>query len=176
MLRSALSWENAWRIRIAALGFMVLSLGIGSQLLVNAVSASSGMAVTTSRAPLKVTAYTTVRQMADGNWTHLGACAVAEAQFPLGTVLALYDADGTFERQCTVEDTDSSIAYDDIKLAMPGDVRGAVQWGVRFLAVQVARLGWGPGGPPPLSVTTAAPPSSAQMLKLRLLRLKAGLK
>src|SRR5579859_5495763 len=99
MLRSALSWENAWRIRIVALGFIVLSVGIGSQILVNAVAASSDTTVTT----LKVTAYTAVRRMTDGNWTHVGACAVAHAQFPLGTVLALYNADGTFVRQCTVE-------------------------------------------------------------------------
>src|SRR5438132_11126610 len=98
-LRSALSWKNTWRIRIVALGMIVLFVGVGSQVLVNAVAANAELAT------VKVTVYTTSGKMADGRWAYLGACAVSVSQFPLGTILALYNPDGSFNRFCTAEDT-----------------------------------------------------------------------
>ena len=41
MLRSALSWENAWRIRIVALGTIVLLVVVASQVLVNVIAAAA---------------------------------------------------------------------------------------------------------------------------------------
>ncbi|GAC1382014.1 MAG: hypothetical protein NVSMB33_09080 [Ktedonobacteraceae bacterium] len=158
MLRSALSWKNAWQIRIVALGFIVLLIGVGSQVLINAVAASTDAVV------LKVTVYTTSAKMADGNWTHLGACAVSEAQFSLGTILALYDADGSLDRQCTAEDTNTSLDYGHINLAMPGDAAGAMQWGTRYLSAQILRPGWDQEVPP---TSATAPPTNPFPLMYR---------
>ena len=148
MFRSALSWKNAWRIRTVALGFIVLLVGIGSQMLANAVASGA------EPATIKVTVSTESGRMADGNWRHVGACAVSLAQFPLGTTLALYNADGSLAGQCTAEDTSSGIGYGHISLVMPGDIVSAIRWGIRYLAVQVLRLGWGPAGPPRFSITS----------------------
>ena len=151
MFRSALSWKNAWRIRTVALGFIVLLVGIGSQMLVNAVASGA------EPATLKVTVSTESGRMADGNWTHVGACVVSLAQFPLGTILALYNADGSLARQCTAEDTHTGIDYGHISLVMPGDVVSAIRWGTRYLAVQVLRVGWGPASSPIFSITSPLP-------------------
>jgi len=148
MFRSVLSWKHAWRIRTVALGFIVLLVGIGSQMLANAVASGA------EPATFKVTVSTESGRMADGNWTHVGACAVSLAQFPLGTTLALYNADGSLAGQCTAEDTSSGIDYGHISLVMPGDIVSAIRWGIRYLAVQVLRLGWGPAGPPRFSITS----------------------
>jgi len=92
--------------------------------------------------PVDVSVYTIEGTMADGKPTHVGACAVSVAQFPLGTILNLYNSDGSFNRQCLAEDTGSSIGYGQIDLAMPGDSVGATQWGRRHLWVRVMRRGW----------------------------------
>ena len=92
---------------------------------------------------LEVTAYADQGTMADGHWTYWGACAVYTPQFPFGTVLALYNPDGSFSRQCTAEDTGGAVGYGHIDLAMPGDEAGASNWGVRYLSAQVLRWGWG---------------------------------
>src|SRR5450755_2724366 len=136
MLRSALSWKNAWRIRIVALGCIVLFLGIGSQVLVNVVAATGNPEMT----PISVSAYSQNTLMADGNWTHAGACAVSLSQFPLGTIIALYNVDGSFNRQCIAEDTTLSIDYGSLRLAMPGNIAGTVTWGVRNLLARPVRI------------------------------------
>ena len=97
----------------------------------------------TNLIPVTVTAYTLEGQMTDGKWTHVGACAVFPAQFPLGSIIALYNPDGTFNRQCTAEDTGPSVGTGDIDLAMPGDEAGATRWGTRHLLAKVVRRGWG---------------------------------
>ena len=97
----------------------------------------------TNLIPVTVTAYTLEGQMTDGNWTHVGACAVSPAQFPLGSIIALYNPDGTFNQQCTAEDTGPSVGNGDIDLAMPGDEAGATRWGTRHLLAKVVRRGWG---------------------------------
>jgi len=86
--------------------------------------------------------------MADGKQTHVGACAVSTAQFPLGTILYLYNADGSFNRQCLAEDTGNDVHVGQIDIAMPGDAAGATRWGIRHLWARVARWGWGAGGTP----------------------------
>lgn len=166
MLRSALSWKNAWRIRIVALGCIVLFVGVGSQLLVNAVAANTDSDLTT----LAVSAYTHSGPMADGNWTHAGACAVSLSQFPLGTVLALYDPDGSFDRQCTAEDTNASIEYGSIRLAMPDNTANAQKWGTRNLLAKALRTGWGQAGIPvfPTATPVTFPPHSSMALPPRL--------
>ena len=137
MTHDILSWKNAWRIRIVALGLIVIILGAGTQVAVNAIAANTGLIT------LEVSAYSAQGKMADGNWTHLGACSVPTTQFPLGTIIAFYNGDGSFNRQCTAEDSANHIAYGHIELAMPGDEAAAMQWGIRTLSVQVLRWGWG---------------------------------
>lgn len=144
MLRSGLNWKNAWRIRIVALGCIVLFLGVGSQVLVNAFAADSN--TDTGVVPVTVSAYAMNGPMADGNWTHVGACAISPSQFPLGTIIALYNPDGSFNRQCTAEDIDGSIGQGHIDLAMPGNVSGAKNWGMHTLLARVLRLCWGNRG------------------------------
>lgn len=92
--------------------------------------------------PVKVTAYTLEGKMTDGKETHVGACAVSTAQFPLGSVIYLYNPDGTFNRQCVAEDTGPSIGNGEIDLAMPGDEASATRWGTRNLLARVMRWGW----------------------------------
>ncbi len=168
MFYRMLSWKNAWRIRIVALGFIVLAVGGGSQILVNAFAADPDMVT------LKVSVYTSSGKMADGNITYLGACSVSLSQFSLGTILALYNSDGTFDRQCVAEDTSSSLSYGHIELAMPGNAAGAIHWGVHYLNVQVLRIGWGPSGPlhAAANLTPVASLSYLHVNKPRALRLK----
>ncbi|MDQ2906660.1 MAG: hypothetical protein ABI456_17580 [Ktedonobacteraceae bacterium] len=147
------NWRDAWRVRILALGFLVIILGVGSQVLVNAFASE------TQLINVKVTAYASEGVMADGNWTYMGACAVPSAQFPFGTIMALYNADGTFNRQCTAEDNAGNLEYEHISLSMPGDRAGAALWGVHYLLARLLRIGWGPAGPPR--------PSNSLALKLQ---------
>ena len=95
----------------------------------------------TNLIPVLVTAYTLEGKMTDGKWTHVGACAVDPAQFPLGSIIALYNPDGTFNRQCIAEDTGPSVGVGDIDLSMPGDSAGAARWGTRHLLAKVVRRG-----------------------------------
>ena len=88
-----------------------------------------------------VRAYTIQGKMADGKQTHVGACAVSAAQFPLGTILKLYNEDGSFDRQCVAEDTGHGISNGEIDVAMPGDEAGAARWGVRHMLVEVVHTG-----------------------------------
>lgn len=136
-----------WHIRIAVLGILVAFVGVGALVLVNAVASDSGLL------NVNVGAYDQQGRMADGNWTYPGACAVDKTQFPFGTIIALYNRDGSFNRQCTAEDTSESIGYNSIALAMPGDHTGALRWGARTLLAQIVRWGWGSATPPgPISV------------------------
>ena len=153
MLRSALSWKNTWRVHIVALGCIVLFLGVGSQVLVNAVAATDNN--NNELTTLAVSAYTQNGRMTDGNWTHEGACAVSLSQFPLGTIIALYNADGSLNRQCTAEDTNASIEYGSLRLAMPGNPVDATHWGTHNLLAKALRVGWGQSGPPVFSTAVA---------------------
>jgi 3D (Asp-Asp-Asp) domain-containing protein len=92
--------------------------------------------------PVNVTAYALQGPMADGKWTHFGACAVYTSQFPFGTLINIYNRDGSFNRQCIAEDTGGAISYGHIDLAFPGDESAAIQWGRQYLYARVARWGW----------------------------------
>jgi 3D (Asp-Asp-Asp) domain-containing protein len=96
--------------------------------------------------PVQVSAYALEGRMADGKWVHVGACAVSQRQFPLGTILALYNRDGSFNRRCLAEDTGTGIGSGQIDVAMPGDAAGATRWGKRQMWVCVVRWGWGAAG------------------------------
>lgn len=113
-----------------------------------AVARSTQSVQPTKLIPVTVSAYTLEGAMADGKQTHVGACAVSTAQFPLGTILYLYNPDGSFNRQCIAEDTGGSVQVGQIDIAMPGDTAGAVRWGVRHLLARIVRWGWGNGGSP----------------------------
>lgn len=117
-------------------------------IVVSPTAASTPASHPTQWIPVLVRAYTIEGRMADGKWTYLGACAVSTGQFPLGTILYLYNADGSFNRQCLAEDTGGDIAYGQVDLAMPGDTAGATRWGIRRLFARVLRWGWDGGGSP----------------------------
>ena len=150
MFRSVFTVRNAWRVRIVALGCIVLFVGIGSQVLVNALAASSGPEPDT----VKVTASTFSGRMTDGNWSYAGACIVSPDQFSLGSIIALYTSDGSFKLQCTAEDSNQTITYGQIGLIIPGDAAAIQSWGTQYLAARVLRIGWGKNGSP-------IPPSAA---------------
>ena len=152
MFRSVFTVQNAWRVRIVALGCIVLFVGVGSQVLVNALAASDDPGTT----PVKVTASTFAGRMADGNWSYVGACAVSPDQYPLGSIIALYNSDGSFNRQCTAEDSDPGSMYNQIDLMMPGNAPATHLWGTQYLMAHVLRSGWGKNGPP-LSPATTIP-------------------
>src|SRR5258708_27712018 len=103
MFRTMLGWKNAWRIRIVALGFIVLAVGGGSQILVNTLAAGADMIT------LKVTVNTTSGRMADGNITYLRACTSSSTQFSLGTILALNNFVGTLNHQFFPMDNPTSL-------------------------------------------------------------------
>ena len=148
MMHNALNWKNAWRVRVVALSLVVIIVGVGTQVVVNAIAANTGLLT------LKVSAYSSQGRMADGNWTYAGACSVPTAQFPFGTIIALYNGDGSFNRQCTAEDSLAHIAYSHILLAMPGNQTAALQWGTHIMTAQVQRWGW--GGPAPIFLAASA--------------------
>jgi hypothetical protein len=141
MIGDLLSWKNAWRIRIIALGLIVIIVGVGTQVLVNAFAANTGMFT------LTVSASSVRGRMTDGNWIYPGACSVSTAQFPLGTIIALYNSDGSFNRQCTAENTESVGDFDHVELAMPGNQAAVMQWGTRSMYAQIVRRGWGGAAP-----------------------------
>src|SRR5579863_1269872 len=156
MFRSVFTVRDAWRVRIVALGCIVLFVGVSSQVLVNALAASNDAGTTT----VKVTASAFFGKMADGNWSYAGACAVSPDQFSLGSMIALYNTDGSFNRQCTVEDSNPNIPDNQIVLMMPGNVAVTQKWGTQYLLVRVLRIGWGKSGPlllPPATVILIAP-------------------
>lgn len=146
MFRSVFNVKNAWRVRMVALGCIVLFVGIGSQVLANALADTDTTGPETNT--IKVTASMFSGKMADGNWSYTGACIVSPDQFSLGSVIALYNADGSFNRQCTAEDSDQTITYGQISLMMPGDAVATQHWGTQYLTVRVLRTGWGKNGPP----------------------------
>lgn len=144
MFRSVFTVQNAWRVRIVALGCIVLFVGVGSQVLVNALAATSGPEPNI----VKVTASTFSGRMTDGNWSYAGACIVSPDQFPLGSIIALYDNDGSFNLQCTAEDSDQTISYGQIGLILSDATSASQSWGTKYLMVHVLRIGWGKYGPP----------------------------
>ncbi|HLJ36767.1 MAG TPA: hypothetical protein VKU38_24125 [Ktedonobacteraceae bacterium] len=150
MFRSVFTVRNAWRVRIVALGCIVLFVGIGSQVLVNALAASSGPELDT----VKVTASTFSGRMTDGNWSYAGACIVSPDQFSLGSIIALYNSDGSFNLQCTAEDSNQTITYGQIGLIIPGDAGATQSWGTQYLTARVLRIGWG-------KYSSPIPPSTA---------------
>jgi 3D (Asp-Asp-Asp) domain-containing protein len=89
--------------------------------------------------PVSVTFYTDEGLMADGQETHVGACAVFRNQFPLGTELALYDPSNLSQPvyTCTAEDTGTAICQNDIDVAMPGQVQEALQLGNKQMLAEV---------------------------------------
>ena len=117
-------------------------------IVVSPTAASTPASHPTQLIPVLVRAYTIEGRMADGKWTYLGACAVSTGQFPLGTILYLYNADGSFNRQCLAEDTGGDIAYGQVDLALPSDTAGATRWGIRHLFARVMRWGWNEEGSP----------------------------
>ncbi len=164
MFRSVFTVQNAWRVRIVALGCIVLFVGVGSQVLVNALAATSGPEPTI----VKVTASTFSGRMTDGNWSYAGACIVSPDQFPLGSIIALYNNDGSFKLQCTAEDSNQTISYGQIGLILPGKTSETQSWGMQYLMVRVLRIGWGKYGPPlpPATTIPVAPLPHAHFPKL----------
>lgn len=133
--RGVSRWKDALLIRFIALSFLVVLVGVGSQVLVNSLSASAKML------SVEVTTYHAEGRMADGNWANTGACADAKGQFPYGTIVALYRSDGTFVRQCVIEDTQPGLKKGQIALAMPDGSTELNHWSKQQLSLQI--LYWG---------------------------------
>src|SRR5215469_4671178 len=71
-----------------------------------------------------VTFYTDQGTMADGQQTHVGACAALVTQFAFGTEIQLFNPQNLTSPQfsCTVEDTGANICQNNIDVALPGQV------------------------------------------------------
>ena len=88
---------------------------------------------------VSVTFYSDQGFMADGQQTHRGACAVWAKQFPLGTMIKLYDPSDLSQAvyTCTAEDTGTHICQNNIDVALPGQDALAIQLGVKSMKLQV---------------------------------------
>jgi 3D (Asp-Asp-Asp) domain-containing protein len=88
---------------------------------------------------VSVTFYTDEGTMADGQQTHIGACAVYIPQYPLGTEMSLYNPDNFSQPAytCTAEDTGTHICQNNIDVALPGQVSEAIQLGVQEMELKV---------------------------------------
>jgi 3D (Asp-Asp-Asp) domain-containing protein len=88
---------------------------------------------------VSVTFYSDQGLMADGNETHLGACAAWIDQFPFGTMLKLYDPSNlkSAAYSCTVEDTGTHICKNNIDVSLPGQAQLAIQLGIKSMQLQV---------------------------------------
>ena len=88
---------------------------------------------------VRVTFYTDEGTMADGQQTHVGACAALVTQYAFGTKIQLFDPRDLQKSQfsCTIEDTGRNICQSDIDVALPGQVDRAIQLGVEQLQLKV---------------------------------------
>jgi 3D (Asp-Asp-Asp) domain-containing protein len=86
-----------------------------------------------------VTFYSDQGTMADGQQTHIGACAALVTQFPFGTKIQLFDPQNLNSPRfsCTVEDTGAHICQNNIDVALPGQADRAIQLGVEHLRLKV---------------------------------------
>lgn len=86
-----------------------------------------------------VTFYTDQGTMADGQQTHIGACAAFVPQFAFGTELELFNPSDLQNPQfsCTVEDTGGHICQNNIDVALPGQVNRAIQLGAERMQLKV---------------------------------------
>lgn len=98
-----------------------------------------GTQTQTGMVSVTATFYTDIGTMADGQQTHLGACAVYIPQFPLGTKISLYYSGDLSQPAytCTAEDTGTHICWNDIDVALPGEVAEAIQLGDQQMLLQV---------------------------------------
>ena len=101
---------------------------------VSAKSGGNGQLTTVS-----VTFYSDQGLMADGQPTHIGACAALISQFKFGTEIQLFDPKDLNHAKfsCTVEDTGSHICQNDIDVALPGQAREAINLGIESLGLKV---------------------------------------
>jgi 3D (Asp-Asp-Asp) domain-containing protein len=77
--------------------------------------------------------------MADGQQTHVGACAALVTQFSFGTKIQLFDPQNLKRPQfsCTIEDTGAHICQNDIDVALPGQADRAIQLGRKQMMLKV---------------------------------------
>jgi Carbohydrate binding domain len=89
--------------------------------------------------PVVVTFYSDIGLMADGQPTHLGACAALTTQYAFGTMIQLYDPQNlnTIQYSCTIEDTGVHICQDNIDVSLPGQTDLAIQLGVKHWLLKV---------------------------------------
>ncbi len=130
---SAVKWENAWRIRTFALGLIVLVLGLGSQIAVNTLTAGAQMLKVNVSA--HVNHSITLIKVNDAS-----LCSVATSQFAIGSVLALYNSDGTFNRRCIAVDKEHGAKNGQISLVF-SDLKSVANWHTHQMYVQVVNNG-----------------------------------
>jgi hypothetical protein len=108
----------------------------------SATSPSGAKGASSSLIPVAVTFYSDQGTMADGQQTHLGACAALETQFAFGTKIQLFSPQNLKQPQfsCTIEDTGVHICQNNIDVALPGQAQRAIQLGLQHMQLKVVGL------------------------------------
>jgi 3D (Asp-Asp-Asp) domain-containing protein len=108
----------------------------------SATSPSGAKAASSSLTPVAVTFYSDQGTMADGQQTHLGACAALVTQFAFGTKIQLFSPQNLNQPQfsCTIEDTGVHICQNNIDVALPGQTQRAIQLGLQHMQIKVVGL------------------------------------
>jgi 3D (Asp-Asp-Asp) domain-containing protein len=102
-------------------------------------SPSTTQAASSKLQSVAVTFYSDHGTMADGQQTHVGACAALVTQFRFGTKIQLFDPGNLKQPQfsCTIEDTGVHICHNNIDVALPGQADRAIQLGVKQMKLKV---------------------------------------
>lgn len=115
ILRSALSWQNAWRIRIVALGLITLLVGVGSQVLVNTFAAEvpdTDGYIASNSSDVAVAA---------GNGAHLDTCIIVEVHYAPASLMAVSSADRPLFHRCAAKGKHSTSRSGRTPLSLNGN-------------------------------------------------------
>jgi hypothetical protein len=127
MLRRALSWQNAWRIRMVALALITLLVGVGSQVLVNT------FANETPDIAITVSSHASEGSTAARNSAHPGACSFMGAHLSSASLIA----DRSLVRYCTSEGNHHTSSAAHLHLILPANNPGPMPWIDRHLSGQL---------------------------------------
>ena len=129
------------KYRLPLFIFLTLSLVflLGALLTLYRSGVAKAAAAKSHLQSVAVTFYSDQGLMADGQETHLGACAALISQFPFGTEISLFGPSdlNNAKYNCTIEDTGVHICQNDIDVALPGQSAEAIQSGLQHLLLQV---------------------------------------
>jgi hypothetical protein len=94
MLLHVLSWQNSWRIRMVALAFITLLVGVGSQVLVNTFAAES------PDVDITIPSHVSKENVAAEHGAQFGVCAYTEIHYSPASLIALSKADRSLIHHC----------------------------------------------------------------------------